>query len=204
MTAVREDVPVGALTSSLLSALFAVQAEAPPLPKDKTNPHFHSKFTGLDTIVEKIGPLLVKHRLVWITKPGRDELGPYLEYRLVHADTGDAETGRMPLLLAKDDMQGLGSALTYARRYALCAVLNLIADDDDDGNSSSSGYGQPRGRNLQGHAKGLGNPSLEAAFRQAGLEVPRAPWAALANVPEAHYDNLYTALTAARVAEGSR
>jgi hypothetical protein len=204
MTAVREDVPVGALASDFLSALLAVQAEAPKLPKDKTNPHFRSKFTGLETIVEKIGPLLVKHRLVWITKPGRDELGPYLEYRLVHVDTGEGETGRMPLLLAKDDSQGLGSALTYARRYALVSVLNLIADEDDDGNSAAPGYGQPpkpQGRNLQGHAKGLGNPSIEAAFRQAGLEVPRAPWPALANVPEEFYDALYAGLTAARTAE---
>jgi hypothetical protein len=190
--------------SSFLSALLAVQAEAPALPKDKTNPHFRSKFTGLDTIVETIGPLLVKHRLVWITKPGRDELGPFLEYRLLHVDTGEGETGRMPLLLSKGDSQGLGSALTYARRYALCAVLNLIADDDDDGNSAApSNYGQPKpeGRNLQGHARGLANPAIEAAFRQAGLSVPRAPWPALANVPEQFYDKLYAALTAARTAE---
>jgi hypothetical protein len=39
----------------------------------------------------------------------------------------------MQLLLSKNDAQGQGSAITYARRYALCAVLNLVADDDDDG-----------------------------------------------------------------------
>lgn len=188
--------------STFRDALLAVQSEAPALPKDKTNPHFASKFTGLDTIIEKVGPLLTKHRLVWTTLPGRDELGPYLEYRLLHVDSDEGLTGRIPLLLSKGDSQGLGSALTYARRYALVSVLNLAADEDDDGNSASPGYGKPpQGRNLQGHAKGLGNPSLEAAFRQAGLEVPRSPWAALGNVPEQHYDGLYAALTAARTAE---
>jgi hypothetical protein len=139
---------------------------------------------------------------VWTTLPGRDEMGPYLEYRLLHVDSDDGLSGRIPLLLDKGNSQGLGSALTYARRYALVSVLNLTADEDDDGNSASPGYGKPpQGRNLQGHAKGLGNPSLEAAFRQAGLEVPRSPWAALGNVPEQHYDGLYAALTAARTAE---
>ena len=124
--------------SDFLTALAAVQAEAPKLPKDKTNPHFNSKFTGLDTIVQTIGPLLTKHGLVWITKPGQSDRGPTLEYRLVHVDTGEGEQGTMPLLLAKADSQGLGSALTYARRYAICAVLNLVGDDDDDGHASSA------------------------------------------------------------------
>jgi hypothetical protein len=44
----------------------------------------------------------------------------------------------MPLLLDKRNSQGLGSAITYARRYALTAVLNLVADEDDDGNQASS------------------------------------------------------------------
>lgn len=137
------------MTESFLTALHAFQAEAPALPKDKTNPHFNSKFTGLDTIVEKIGPLLSKHNLVWITKPGQSDHGPTLEYRLVHVGTGEGETGTMPLLLTKTDSQGLGSALTYARRYALCSVLNLVSDDDDDGNSASSGEARP-GRTPQG------------------------------------------------------
>jgi hypothetical protein len=39
----------------------------------------------------------------------------------------------MKLLLSKIDPQGQGSGVTYARRYALVSVLNLVADDDDDG-----------------------------------------------------------------------
>jgi hypothetical protein len=193
-----------------LSALAALQAELPKLPKDKTNPHFHSKFTGLDTIVETVGPLLVKHGLAWITKPDRDELGPYLGYRLVHVATGEGEAGRMPLLLNKDDMQGLGSALTYARRYALSSVLNLVADEDDDGTAAASGssYGgaPPAGtQNLQSYGKGISNPGLEAAYRQAGMPVPEGSiWMALTRVPEDKAQALYAALNAAKLAEGER
>jgi hypothetical protein len=203
----------GSETPGFLSALAALQAELPKLPKDKTNPHFHSKFTGLDTIVETVGPLLVKHGLAWITKPDRDELGPYLGYRLVHVATGEGEAGRMPLLLNKDDMQGLGSALTYARRYALSSVLNLVADEDDDGGAASGGGGgyghtpsQPAGtQNLQSYGKGISNPGLIAAFKQAGMEPPTgSPWAALTRVPEDKAQALYAALNAAKLAEGER
>ena len=125
--------------SALFSALLAVQQEAPTLPKDAVNKHFGNKYVSLDTIVEKVGPILGRHGLVWSALPGRDEHGdPALNYRLTHAPTGEMLEGTMPLLLVKADPQGMGSAITYARRYAICAVLNLVADEDDDGNSSSS------------------------------------------------------------------
>jgi hypothetical protein len=127
---------------SLLEALLAVQAEAPPLKKDATNPHFKSKYTPLDTVVETIGPILNKHGLTWRTFPTTNEHGqPALRYRLQHVASGEMDEDVMPLLLGKDDSQGLGSALTYARRYSLCAVLNLVADDDDDGHRASQRKG---------------------------------------------------------------
>ena len=59
-----------------------------------------------------------------------------LETRLTHVDTGEylASTAIVPL--PKADPQGLGSAITYARRYALCAILGIITEDDD-GNAAS-------------------------------------------------------------------
>jgi hypothetical protein len=60
-----------------------------------------------------------------------------LTYILVHAESGTELRGEMALLPAKADPQGQGSAITYARRYALMAVLGLVADEDDDGNEGS-------------------------------------------------------------------
>lgn len=135
--------------TGLLSAILAVQREAPTLKKNATNPHYKSKYAPLDTIVETIGPILHKHELVWMTLPGTDAHGsPALTYRLAHAPTGEVLEGEMPLLLSKQDAQGQGSAITYARRYALCAVLNLVADDDDDGARAAAG----RSRQAQGPA----------------------------------------------------
>jgi hypothetical protein len=133
-------------TAGLLTALLAVQGEAPTLPKNATNGQFQKKYTPLDTIVETIGPILHRHGLVWSSLPGRDDHGePALTYRLAHAPSGEVLEGTMPLLLSKQDAQGQGSAITYARRYALCAVLNLVADDDDDGNSAAAGSAQQAG-----------------------------------------------------------
>lgn len=159
----------------LLDAMVAVQSEAPTLPKNATNPHYNSKFVPLDTIVEQIGPLLAKHNLVWTACPVRDEHGdPALRYRLSHAPSKEFIEGVMPLLLAKEDSQGMGSAITYARRYSLCAVLNLVADDDDDGNANTgeqaqaSSGGKPSESQrkfleqiVAGRARGIEKPTLD-------------------------------------------
>lgn len=139
----------------LLPALLAVQSAAPTLPKDKTNPHFKSKYTPLDTIVETIGPLLAKHGLTWVACPTYGPDGhPALNYRLSHAQTNEGIEGTMPLLLSKPDAQGMGSAITYARRYSLCAVLNLVADEDDDGNGAG---GKSTGQRQRGPAPAPAN-----------------------------------------------
>jgi hypothetical protein len=186
--------------TSLLQAVLAVQAEAPVLPKDKTNPHFGSKFTGLETIVETIGPILSKHGLIWIALPAYHPTtgAPELHYQLIHAKTGQSISGSMPLFLAKNDSQGLGSALTYARRYAMTSVLNLVADEDDDGNAASDPSGPAAGGdtvNLQNEAKGLRNEAINQAFSKAGLPPSDKPWGPLGRVPSDHAEALRDALS---------
>lgn len=141
-------------TGGLYAAILAVQGEAPTLPKDKTatvptkkGGEYSYSYTALDTIVEKIEPLLHKNGLVWLAKPSwRADLGPSLKYKLAHAPTGEAEADEMPLMLAEDaDAQALGSAITYMRRYALVSVLNLVADTDDDGALAKASGGARKG-----------------------------------------------------------
>jgi hypothetical protein len=130
----------------LYAALLAVQAEAPKLQKTAINPHFKSRFVPLEEVHEAVMPIVNKNGLVWITKPGINEHGPCLDYKLVHAETGEQEEGSMQLLPAKADPQGQGSAITYARRYALVAVLGLVPDEDDDGNGGSNRRAAGNGR----------------------------------------------------------
>lgn len=122
----------------LLDAILAVQAEAPTLTKNAKNPHFGNRYADMGEIAAKVGPVLAANGLVWIVKPSYDaQTGePTLRYRMAHVPSGESDEGEMKLF-AKPDAQGQGSGITYARRYALVAYLNLIADDDDDGNAAS-------------------------------------------------------------------
>lgn len=124
-------------TETLFEALLMVQGEMPSLAKKGRNPAFGSKYMTLDTIVETVQPILNKYGLVWMAFPTAYEGRATLRYVLQHTASGEKVEDEMPLLNEKNNMQGLGSALTYARRYALCAVLNLVADEDDDGNKAS-------------------------------------------------------------------
>jgi len=122
--------------SELVSALVKAQAEFTAIPKDSANPFFKSKYAGLPIVVETAAPILAKHGLAVsqhvAIEDGQDVLITYL----LHT-SGQHLAHAMRLHLVKDDPQGQGSAITYARRYAYMAVLGLVADDDDDGNAAS-------------------------------------------------------------------
>lgn len=164
---------------NLWKALHAFQAEAPKLQKDKINPAFRSRYLSLDSLMEQVLPVLNKHGLLWVTAPnfqtltagGEARVEPNLNYRLIHAESGEETSGTVPLLLAKRDPQGLGSAITYARRYALMAVLGLVADEDDDGAQASSRAGN-------GGARVTARPPQQtrgvASAKQRGLINARA------------------------------
>lgn len=128
--------------TGLLEALLAFQVDPPHIPLDSENPHFRSRFASLPNVLKIVRPKLAAVGLVWTTLPGHvNGVGPVLRYRLAHAATGEALDGEMPLMVVKSDPQGLGSAITYARRYSLLAVLDLAGDEDDDGNSASGDDG---------------------------------------------------------------
>lgn len=138
-SAERADVASADAPATLLAAILAVQGEVTTLFKDKVakvqsqKGNYEYRYIGLDTIVEAVGPILNKHGLVWMTFPGVTADGkPSLHYALAHAPSGEDRGGTMLLPVVAQGPQALGSALTYARRYSLCAVLNLVADEDDD------------------------------------------------------------------------
>jgi hypothetical protein len=124
----------------LATALLAFQKEAPSLVKDgKGN---FGKYVTLDGIMERVRPILCKHGLVLTQLPsyitdGSGNAVPALTTRLTH-EHGEYIEATMMLLLDKQNSQGLGSALTYARRYSITAFLALVGDEDDDGQAAST------------------------------------------------------------------
>src|SRR5699024_11672071 len=80
------------------------------------------------------------------------------------------ESDGTTLRLAKNDPQGAGAGITYARRYDLCAFLSLNTGDDDDGNSASN-VGKKQNKNTQQTTKQIVRQTILAKFKQCGGEV---------------------------------
>jgi hypothetical protein len=123
----------------LASSLAVVQASIEDAPKDKVNPHFKSKYADLATILQTVRPILAANGLsVTQTTGVTPEGAMVLTTTLLHK-SGQWMSGDYLLEPAQRTPQGMGSAMTYGRRYALAAIVG-IAQDDDDGNAASDRY----------------------------------------------------------------
>lgn len=122
---------------SIAKALLEFQADAPALQRDAINPHFKSKFISLENLMSQVIPIANKHGLVISQFPTTLDGQPALRTRITHAESGEHIEDVMLLQAGKQDPQAQGSAITYARRYALMAGLGLVADEDDDGARAS-------------------------------------------------------------------
>ena len=118
----------------LIKALIRAKAEFQPIEKDKINPHFRTKYASLDSVLDAVTPALCKHGLV-IVQPLQS--GRVLNTHLYH-ESGEVMTSTFELPDVSD-IQKIGSALTYARRYSVCALLGITADEDSDGNAGKGG-----------------------------------------------------------------
>ena len=101
--------------------------------KSETNPFFKSKYASLPNILDAIQAPLFESGLVFLQMPDEDKLTTIL----IHSESGEFFQSSYSMHPTKNDPQGIGSAITYARRYALCAILGLNVDEDDDGNKAS-------------------------------------------------------------------
>lgn len=121
----------------ITKALLKAQKQFPTIKKEDKNPFFKSSYAGLPSVLEVVLPILQKEGLVLIQSPltEGDKIG--VETTIYHAESGESINGKFTMTLAKNDPQGAGSAITYARRYALVAMLGLNVDEDDDGNKAS-------------------------------------------------------------------
>ena len=125
---------------ALPKALVAAQGEFEAVEKSADNPFFKSKYADLPAIVRAASPILAKHGLAVTQMPGLEGDDDVLTTRLIH-ESGEWIESTMRLFLVKQDPQGQGSALTYARRYAYSAMLGIVTEADDDGNAASQSRG---------------------------------------------------------------
>lgn len=118
----------------LLKSLIAAKKEFKPIAKDKQSNR--NKYASLDSILSSVEPALLDNNLVVTQQVERQQDMIVLVTKLYHV-SGEVMATTYPLPL-DGDFQKQGSALTYLRRYALCALLSVTAEEDDDANSAVS------------------------------------------------------------------
>ena len=143
----------------IAAALAKAQAEMGKALKDSVNPAFRSKYADLGSVMDACLPALNKHGIAVIQPITSDDFGKFVKTVLIH-ESGEQLECSVPLIVGKNDMQGLGSAITYGRRYGLMSMAG-IAPEDDDGNAAVVSTKTPGA--VQGEA-------LENAWRDGVLD----------------------------------
>lgn len=121
---------------ALMAALAKAQAELKNPSFDSVNPHFKSKFASLAHVRDVVTPALSKHGLAVTQLTGNDSEGRACVETVLGHSSGEWISSTLTVPVAKADAHGAGSAITYARRYALMAIVGVVGDEDDDANQA--------------------------------------------------------------------
>jgi ERF superfamily len=124
--------------AALAGALAKAQLQIEPASKNATNPHFRSHYADLASIWDACRGPLNTNGLSIVQFPCDGEVGRTGLCTMLLHSSGEYISEVVTTRSQKDDPQGLGSALTYLRRYALAAVVGVTATEDDDGNAAST------------------------------------------------------------------
>lgn len=120
---------------TLLESLANAQAEFVTLPKDKNG--YNYKYTDLDTVISTVKPVLAKNKLGFMQSLTTLENGKWAITTRLFSASGEWIEDTTPLpdvSLAKGNAaQNVGAAITYMKRYTLCAMLGISSDEDPDG-----------------------------------------------------------------------
>lgn len=188
---------------SFAAALSAAQSEMTGAKKTSENPFFKSRYSDLTSVMQAISAPFAQHGLSFTQSPGFDGQNVTVTTRIMH-ESGEWIEGTTVLPPTKNDAQGYGSAITYARRYGLQAMAGLPSVDDD-GNAAVK-QAQPQKRinkalvqkYVAGFVDAIENNDALAA-QQLGDELKDAPeygavWAALNTKQQASVKELVFSL----------
>ena len=137
----------------LAKAIVAAQRATESIKKAATNPAFKSKYADLSHVIEGVVPALNAAGVAVIQSPTFDGEMVSVQTMFLH-ESGSSVSSTLHLRPSKSDPQGLGSAITYGRRYALLAMSGA-APEDDDGNASSGPSARPEPKRTEAPAPTL-------------------------------------------------
>ena len=127
---------MSATIGKLAEALAKAQAQMRHASKDSTNPHFRSSYADLASVLDAAREPLTANGLSISQLPSHSADGVVVRTILMHT-SGEYLWSELAIPVRKNDAQGVGSAITYARRYSLSAIAG-IGSDDDDGNAATA------------------------------------------------------------------
>uniref|UniRef100_A0A6M3JTG7 Putative Erf family protein n=2 Tax=viral metagenome TaxID=1070528 RepID=A0A6M3JTG7_9ZZZZ len=155
-------------TKEIATALSNFQGKMTAVKKDSVNPFYKSKYASLDTIWETIRKPLSENGLSVAQTMNLIEDKSVLETTLYHT-SGEWISGTQLVNPVKDDPQSLGSAISYARRYSLSAILGLVSDDDDDANTAT----KPETKQEVKAPEKPVPPTVETPQKSEGITLPQ-------------------------------
>jgi hypothetical protein len=127
---------IGENMQKIATALVKAQKAFGPALKSSTNPHFKSRYADLAACVEAVIDALNENGIALVQHSHECADGIIIETIFIHESGETISGGKLHVPATKQDAQGYGSAMTYARRYSLQAACG-IAPEDDDGNNAS-------------------------------------------------------------------
>jgi hypothetical protein len=116
---------------AIAAAFIAAKKAFGPALKDKTNPAFRSKYADLGACIDAVEGALLDNDIALIQETFDDATGVTVETVFLHVSGESMRCGKFHVPAAKQDPQGYGSALTYARRYSLITACGIAPEDDD-------------------------------------------------------------------------
>ncbi|WP_291327134.1 ERF family protein [Desulfovibrio sp. UCD-KL4C] len=143
--------------TKLAGAMLKVQQSLKPAQKDGQNNFTNSRYATLQSVMETCRDALLTNG-IWLTQlPVQVDHGNLgLVSKIVHAESGQWQSSLLMMPLPKSDPQSYGSAMTYARRYGLAALIGIVTECDDDAESSCRHETENKGLNngKQGSSEG--------------------------------------------------
>lgn len=115
----------------IAAALVRAQKAFGPALKSSTNPHFRNKYADLSACVEAVIDALNENGVMLMQPTHECESGVLVETLFIHESGETLSAGKLHVPASKQDAQGYGSSLTYARRYSLMAACGIAPEDDD-------------------------------------------------------------------------
>jgi len=162
---------------NIYSALCAAQKEFGQVTKGSTNPAFKSKYADLADVANVVIPALSDHGVAVMHYLIGDTLNT-MRTEFVHAPSGSKVYCDVPLIVDRQNMQGMKSATTYAKRIGL-ESLSGIAPDDDDGNAAAKA--SPKEEKPAAPPQHAIDAAKQSLFNAANLDALKSIWTELPN-----------------------